>query len=161
MGKKRRYNPVEFDATINMTTPSTVPSDKSFIFVQVSEKDDGKWAFYNTISLWHVISAVSRHRQTRRSPRAQTAGGRQWEPPFHQELVEISPRVPKRLETVLPPSVVRDHCESVNEWVFFCEQVPLQSPFLICIGGRGHMLQLTKNSPLGNLAVAACPNGKK
>ncbi|XP_026090207.1 DNA helicase B-like [Carassius auratus] len=40
MGKKRRYNPVEFDATINMTTPSTVPSDKSFIFVQISENDD-------------------------------------------------------------------------------------------------------------------------
>ncbi|ROI15383.1 DNA helicase B [Anabarilius grahami] len=40
MGKKRRYSPLEFDATINMTNPSTVPSDKRFIFVKISDKKD-------------------------------------------------------------------------------------------------------------------------
>ncbi|XP_016130261.1 DNA helicase B-like isoform X1 [Sinocyclocheilus grahami] len=40
MGKKRHYSPLEFDATINMTRPSTVPSDKRFIFVKISENYD-------------------------------------------------------------------------------------------------------------------------
>ncbi|XP_067283601.1 DNA helicase B-like [Pseudorasbora parva] len=40
MAKKRCYSPLEFDATINMTSPSTVPSDKKFIFVKISEKSD-------------------------------------------------------------------------------------------------------------------------
>ncbi|XP_073694797.1 DNA helicase B-like [Garra rufa] len=40
MGKKRRYSPLEFDATINMTSPSRVPFDKRFIFVIISEKQD-------------------------------------------------------------------------------------------------------------------------
>uniref|UniRef100_A0A671N2X4 DNA helicase B-like n=1 Tax=Sinocyclocheilus anshuiensis TaxID=1608454 RepID=A0A671N2X4_9TELE len=42
MGKKMSYHPLEFDAIIKMTNPSTVPSDKGFIFVQISEKNDGK-----------------------------------------------------------------------------------------------------------------------
>uniref|UniRef100_A0A8C2A5Z2 Helicase (DNA) B n=1 Tax=Cyprinus carpio TaxID=7962 RepID=A0A8C2A5Z2_CYPCA len=37
-----RYSPLEFDATINMRNPSTVPSDKRFIFVKISENHDGK-----------------------------------------------------------------------------------------------------------------------
>uniref|UniRef100_A0A8C2HX02 Helicase (DNA) B n=1 Tax=Cyprinus carpio TaxID=7962 RepID=A0A8C2HX02_CYPCA len=40
MGQKRRYSPLEFDATINMRNPSTVPSDKRFIFVKISENHD-------------------------------------------------------------------------------------------------------------------------
>ncbi|XP_016430115.1 DNA helicase B-like [Sinocyclocheilus rhinocerous] len=40
MGKRMSYHPLEFDAIIKMTNPSTVPSDKGFIFVQISEKND-------------------------------------------------------------------------------------------------------------------------
>ncbi|XP_067247886.1 DNA helicase B isoform X1 [Chanodichthys erythropterus] len=40
MGKKRRYSPLEFDATIKMTRPFTVPSDKRFIFVKISGEND-------------------------------------------------------------------------------------------------------------------------
>ncbi|KAK7149777.1 hypothetical protein R3I94_009172 [Phoxinus phoxinus] len=36
MGKKRLYSPLEFDATIKMARPSTVASDKRFIFVKIS-----------------------------------------------------------------------------------------------------------------------------
>ncbi|XP_067283463.1 DNA helicase B-like [Pseudorasbora parva] len=36
MGQKRLYSPLEFDATIKMKRPSTVPSDKRFIFVEIS-----------------------------------------------------------------------------------------------------------------------------
>ncbi|XP_056113465.1 DNA helicase B [Rhinichthys klamathensis goyatoka] len=36
MGKKRLYSPLEFDATIKMAKPSTVSSDKRFIFVKIS-----------------------------------------------------------------------------------------------------------------------------
>jgi len=39
MGKKRLYSPLEFDATIKMSKPSTVSSDKRFILVKVSEEN--------------------------------------------------------------------------------------------------------------------------
>lgn len=35
MGKKRWYSPLKFDAIINMADPSTIPSDKRFIFVKI------------------------------------------------------------------------------------------------------------------------------
>lgn len=39
---------------------------------------------------------------------------------------------------------------------------PLQSPFLVCMGGRGHiMLQVTKKIPFGNVPLDVCPNEKK
>jgi len=39
MGKKRLYSPLEFDASIKMSKPSTVSSDKRFILVKVSEEN--------------------------------------------------------------------------------------------------------------------------
>ncbi|XP_073725117.1 DNA helicase B [Misgurnus anguillicaudatus] len=48
MGKKKWYSPLEFDAIINMADPSTIPSDKRFIFVQICGED------YNT-GLWNAI----------------------------------------------------------------------------------------------------------
>ncbi|XP_001336777.3 DNA helicase B isoform X1 [Danio rerio] len=36
MGKKKYYKPLDFDATIDMTNPSAVPSDKRFIFIKIS-----------------------------------------------------------------------------------------------------------------------------
>ncbi|XP_050964172.1 DNA helicase B isoform X3 [Labeo rohita] len=40
MGRKKHYSPLHFDLTISITRPSTVPSDKRFIFVEISERDD-------------------------------------------------------------------------------------------------------------------------
>lgn len=36
MGIRKRYSPLDFDAIIDMADPCSIPSDKSFIFVQIS-----------------------------------------------------------------------------------------------------------------------------
>ncbi|XP_058629436.1 DNA helicase B-like isoform X2 [Onychostoma macrolepis] len=40
MGETKSYHPLQFDAIIEMTRPSKVLSDKRFIFIQISEKND-------------------------------------------------------------------------------------------------------------------------